>query len=98
MYPAQEDGEYNSNGHVDQQKREVEVAAVGKSTLFVKLEWPAGPRNIIGTRITSKNGRQATVRGEMRSKQIDGEEYQEPNAKSDREAFCHPGLPTILKD
>ncbi len=98
MYPAQDDGEYNSNDHVDHQKREVEVAVIGYPTLFVKLERPAGPRNIIGTRITSKNGRQATVRGKMRSKQIDGEEDQEPNTKSDREAFCHPGLPTILKD
>jgi hypothetical protein len=34
----------------------------------------------------------------VRSKQVDGEEDQEPNAKTDREAFCHLGLPTILKD
>jgi hypothetical protein len=71
---------------------------VCKPAIFVEDKRPAHTDNSVEADGTSENGAQTAIRGEMGSEQVDDEEDQEPKAKSDREAFCHNRLPTILKN
>jgi hypothetical protein len=46
----------------------------------------------------SEDSQQATVRGKMRSEQIDHDEDEESNTESHGETFIHNSLQTILRD
>jgi len=46
----------------------------------------------------SENGGQTTVRGKMRHEEVDGEEDQDANPKTNDRVFSHSNLPKNLRD
>ena len=81
--PAKSAGEGCSKTQINDQRSDVKNVPVSKPALLVENQGPAGAGDIVGAGVASEDRDQAAVRGEMRKRQVEGEENNESNDESD---------------